>query len=520
MSIYKKVILIAGAILSIAIGINTIISTSFFNREYSKVMENRAIVISQSLKSQLDRLFSLGIPLNELVGFEEQCKEVVNEYKDVKSAMVVDSKGKILFHNDPAKQNKTMSDRSALDYIRGSKNKPVVIRDYQEKDYNVAIPVYDRNDQRVGVIMIEFSLEPIIQKTRALVGYLFFVTFISLIIAISLLFWCINIWINRPLTKLLLAIQEIGKKGANFKGQVEIYSQDELGRLAASFNQMIENLKKITVSRDELFDEIRVRKQAEEELEETYNKLKSAQFQLVQSAKMASVGTLAGGVAHEINNPLTGVLNNVQLIKIVAAQKQDFKMADFLELLNVIEESAQRCTKITRSLLSFSRAPKGFLKGISINEIAEKVLDLIEHELGLQNIVIQRQLQPDLPFIHGEPQLIQQVVFDIIINAKWAIQKRSVQVDGIIAIKTEYHPGENKVCLFISDNGIGIPKDNLEKIFEPFFTTKEIGEGTGLGLSMVYNIIKEHQGYIKVESELGVGTEFKIYLPVTMPGSI
>ncbi len=264
----------------------------------------------------------------------------------------------------------------------------------------------------------------------------------------------------------------------------------------------------------ESFVEITERKRAEEALKSAYEQLKATQLQLVQSSKMATVGLLAGGVAHEINNPLTGVLNNVQLIKMEAADKKDFSLEDFKQLLDIIEESALRCVKITRSLLEFSHVSKGMFEPLYLNEMVEKSTILIAHEFKLQNITIQKDLQPDLPLILGDFQLLQQVVFDFISNSKWAIEKKSDRVSGTITIKTQYETGKNEVCLFISDSGIGIPKENLEKIFEPFFSTKEVGQGTGLGLSIIYGIVSAHRGKITVESEVGVGTTFKVNLPV------
>jgi signal transduction histidine kinase/methyl-accepting chemotaxis protein len=263
-----------------------------------------------------------------------------------------------------------------------------------------------------------------------------------------------------------------------------------------------------------VYNDITARKLAEEQLQIAFEQLKAAQAQLVQSAKMASVGTLAGGVAHEINNPLTGVLNNVQLIKMVAEQKKEFSIDDFKELLNLIEESALRCTKITRSLLSFSHAPKGVLQDCLLNEMIEKVIVLVEHELILQNISLHIDLDPNLIQTKGDSQLLQQVIFDIITNAKWAIQKKAGKEGGTITIKTKNHPETKSLFLSISDTGLGIPKENLERIFEPFFTTKPVGEGTGLGLSIVYRIIKQHNGTIIAESEEGNGATFKIELPV------
>lgn len=264
-----------------------------------------------------------------------------------------------------------------------------------------------------------------------------------------------------------------------------------------------------------VYDDITLRKKAEEELKEAYQKLKDAQMQLIQTEKMAAVGQLASGVAHEINNPLTGVLNNVQLIKMEAeAKKGKFDFKEFKEMMDIVEESALRCRKITQSLLAFSRSPKGEFNPVDINELVVQVITLVEHEMNLGNIAIKKELQPGLPHIPGDIQLLQQVVFNFISNAKWAIENKSPQAGGKISIKTAYAKQENMVCILVSDTGIGIPEEHLSRIFEPFFTTKPVGEGTGLGLSVAYSIIKEHQGNIQVESTVNQGTTFKICFPL------
>jgi signal transduction histidine kinase len=267
------------------------------------------------------------------------------------------------------------------------------------------------------------------------------------------------------------------------------------------------------MQKDNLVKENTERKRAEEKLKNAYDQLKQTQAQLVQSAKMASIGQLAGGVAHEINNPLTGVLNNVQLIRIIQEQKKDFDAAEFNELLRVIEESALRCKRITQSLLDFSRASKGLLEPVSLNEVVEKVLAIIEYEMKLQSISVHKELKPDLPLVLGNSQLLQQVVFDIISNARWAIEKKAQKTEGVISVRTGFAAEDKQVYISISDNGIGIPRDNLDRIFEPFFTTKAIGEGTGLGLSIAYSIVREHKGIIDVNSEEDKGANFKISLP-------
>lgn len=194
--------------------------------------------------------------------------------------------------------------------------------------------------------------------------------------------------------------------------------------------------------------------------------------------------------------------------------KGELSAAEFKELLGVIEESALRCKKITQSLLDFSYASKGVLQSVSLNELIEKIIELIAYEMKKYNINIQKEFAPDLPKISGDPQLLQQVIFDIVSNARWAIQEKSSKGGGAITIKTEYNPENKQVCISISDNGIGIPPENLQRIFEPFFTTKRVGEGTGLGLSIAYSIIKEHKGSIEVESKINEGSTFRVNLPL------
>lgn len=256
---------------------------------------------------------------------------------------------------------------------------------------------------------------------------------------------------------------------------------------------------------------IRLHKKVDEknrELEDSRNKM-------FQSGKLAAMGQLASSVAHEINNPLTGVLNNVQLIKMEMEMGADFKAKDFKEQLDVVEESAARCVKIARSLLDFSRASKGAFQPFSLNEALDKAVTLIGHELKLRDILVRKELGEGLPSIQGDTQLIQQVIFDIINNARYAIEKKPKKEEGLICLKTSYDSAKDSVLLSISDNGTGISQENLEKLFTPFFTTKPSGEGTGLGLSFIQDIVKRHNGTVLVESELGKGTTFHISFPIS-----
>lgn len=241
--------------------------------------------------------------------------------------------------------------------------------------------------------------------------------------------------------------------------------------------------------------------------------LEETKAQMYQSGKMAAVGQLASSVVHEINNPLTGVLNNAQLLKMILAEKNDFRPEEVRQILDVIEDSALRCVRMTRSLLDFSRAASSKFQPVSLNEAVDKVIAIVDSEMRPHNILIEKHLQPGLPQVQADTQLIQQVIFDMINNARYAIEKKHQKEGGLISIKTRYDQTKDVIELSISDNGIGIPKENMDKLFTPFFTTKPIGEGTGLGLSIIYDIITKHRGTIEVESEPGEGTTFKVSLP-------
>ena len=243
-----------------------------------------------------------------------------------------------------------------------------------------------------------------------------------------------------------------------------------------------------------------------------------AKNQLYQSGKMAAVGQLSGSIAHEINNPLTGVLNNIQLLKMMLADGKGFNPEAIKPILDTAEESASRCANISRSLLDFSHMADGKFHPLCLNEAIEKVTTIIGNEMKQYNIFIEKRLHPGRPVVRGEIQLLQQVIFDLINNAKYAIQRNPKAKVGMITIKTDFDPEKKKAYLYISDNGIGISKENMEKLFTPFFTTKPAGEGTGLGLSIIHSIITRHNASISVESKAGRGTTFKITLPCLPAG--
>ena len=236
--------------------------------------------------------------------------------------------------------------------------------------------------------------------------------------------------------------------------------------------------------------------------------LKLTQKHLAKSEKMASLGQLAAGVAHEINNPLTGVLFYASLL----LERSDLD-DDAKQDLNYIIEDANRCKNIVKSLLVYSRSTDSNKRIVQINEIVDQSLKLIRDQKKFRNIQIRRYLSQEMMLINADTSKLNQVIINLVINAADAMKG-----SGRITLHSYKDKPHKKIFLEVKDTGEGIPRENLSKIFDPFFTTKEVGKSTGLGLSIVYGIIEEHGGRISVKETGAKGTTFILEFPLYQPG--
>ena len=229
------------------------------------------------------------------------------------------------------------------------------------------------------------------------------------------------------------------------------------------------------------------------------------QQEIVQQEKMAAIGMLAGGVAHEINNPLGGIVAFTQLILRNVKKEDDQLKSDLKE----IEGAAMRCKRIVADLLEFSRVSKERKKLMChLKDVFEKVIPFVHAEMKNLNIHFELHAEENLPAIAAESDRLQQVFLNLLTNACHAMPK-----GGSLTVDMRTSSSKNDVVVSVIDTGEGIAAEHLSKIFDPFFTTKDPGKGTGLGLSICYRIIREHGGSIDVESELGKGTTFRMTLP-------
>ncbi len=247
------------------------------------------------------------------------------------------------------------------------------------------------------------------------------------------------------------------------------------------------------------------------DIKAAYQDLKEAHEQVVWTEKLASLGKLAATIAHEINNPLAGVLNYIRLLIKMHARNRfsPEKLEDISRYLTIMESETARCGEIVKDLLAFARRTKITIDSNSIADIINKTLTLISHDLEMKEIKLQKSIEPNLPKVECDFKQIQQVLLNLMYNASEAmINGGTLTVRANRAVGSEAH-----LEVIISDTGYGIAKENMGNIFEPFFTTKEEEKGVGLGLSVAYGIIAKHNGSISVESEVGKGSTFKVRLP-------
>jgi len=344
----------------------------------------------------------------------------------------------------------------------------------------------------------------------------------------------IGLWLSRnisvPVVKLRNAARRVGE--GDLTQAIETYSNDEVGELSKAFNQMVKNILKMREELKSSNENLSVTNQA---LNNTLNDLRATQAQLIQSEKMASLGELTAGIAHEIQNPLNFVNNfsevNIELIDemkhelATGNEKQAISLADDIkENEQKILHHGKRADVIVKGMLQHSRTSTGKKEPADINTLIDAYMHLAYHGIRAKdktsNVILQTDFDTSIGKIDVVTQDIGRVLLNLFNNAFYAVSEKQKDASNITGnsyepkIYTSTRKIKDKIEIHIKDNGNGIPRKILAKIFQPFFTTKPSGQGTGLGLSLSYDIIKAHSGEIKVETKEGEGSEFIIQLPV------
>jgi len=392
----------------------------------------------------------------------------------------------------------------------------------EEKWLEVIVPLHF-GTKVIGAIRLVSSLEEVqrfLTKKRDRAIILTFFSMFVILITLTVLFGKL---VGNPIRKLVEAMSRAEQ--GDLETEAHIQSKDELGKLGQNFNRMLKTIRETHEQNIQLlrqvsqFNEELTRKieAATSELAKRNDELRllnealfESQRQLGQSEKLAAVGQVTATMAHQIGTPLNSISGYIQLIRqdgnLLPKDQDRFK---------IIESQLDRLADSVKNLLSFTRQPKPQLKSLEVNEVLEELIHLSEPWFLARNVKIATHLSPNLPPVFGDPTHLQTLFLNLITNAVDAMPK-----GGALMIKTRQVPSPlsstdgKSLEISIADTGIGITEESKKRIFEPFFTTKKMGEGTGLGLSICEKIIKEHFGRIELESEVGKGSTFFIFLPV------
>jgi len=361
---------------------------------------------------------------------------------------------------------------------------------------NASCHVHGAGQRVLGVVDADLSLATVdaqLAQHQAALGW-----FLAGAIVFGCLAGAAFIWVvvYRPVKELIQGTRRVA--GGDLHYRLPVRSEDELGDLARSFNKMTAELAAVQAEIEE-----RVRRKTAE-LERVYKTL-------LASEKMASLGKLAATVAHEINNPLFGILTYSRLVLRELLRHDIPNRKELAEQLQTIERESKRCGDLVKNLLAFSRQAPSQREPSDLNTIVHRAVLLVKHKLDIQNIELREDLAPDLPPAECDANQIQQVVLVLLVNASEAMPK-----GGVLEVVTHFDHAAGQSTICVTDTGNGIRQDVLPRIFDPFFTTKEDQNRTGLGLAVARSIVEQHAGEIAVRSTPGKGTEFTVTLPAAV----
>ncbi len=363
--------------------------------------------------------------------------------------------------------------------------KPWIGRAYVVNDWYITAyePIRNIQYKTIGILYVGILEQKYLDiKSQTILAF-FSIALVGIVIStfISIL---ISQKITTPIKQLVNASREIAQ--GNLNPNVEVTSHDELGELAIAFNTMSTRL----IEREEKLKEF-------------------TKSKIMESEKLAIVGQLAANVAHELNNPLVGIITYSHLLL-----EETPASDNATEFLNKIVIQANRCKDIVRGLLDFARQRKPDKTLFNINNLLRQCVSLLENQAIFHNIKVLLDLD-EVPMVILDPSQVERVFMNIILNAAEAMDGK-----GDLNISSKFDSIEGMVEVQVSDTGPGISEENLEQIFDPFFTTKDVGHGVGLGLAISYGIIREHNGTTTVRSKLGEGTTFTVRLPVSIHGNM
>ncbi len=489
-----------------------------------KWLEKATLASAERVSDVIKHSASYYMLRNQRDGLYHTITEMANEPGMVR-IRIFNQEGRISFSSDTREINTLVNKRAEACYGCHSRSQPLArlsrpdrFRTYRLADgervlgiinpiensptcANASCHAHPANVKVLGVLDTNLSLAAaeanVAESTRRMILYT--------ILAIAVISSLSAIFVWRVLYGPLQALKEGTHRLASGElgYQLDIHSRDEVADLASSFNTMSQQLQEARKEITEWGQTL------EERVDQKTRELNRAHEQMVRVEKMASIGKLAAIVAHEINNPLAGILTYAKLLKKQFVRENGEANEETLKSLDLIASETRRCGDIVKNLLTFVRATSLSCEPADLNVVIDRCVRLVQHQLDLAGIQLHLNLAGDLPRVRCDPSQIEQVILSLVMNAIEAMPK-----GGNLGLMSRQIPELQEVQIEVRDDGMGIPPGLLPNVFEPFFTTKERDHGLGLGLAISRIIVERHQGRIEVGSEPGRGTRFTVTLPL------
>jgi len=481
-SLKSKIILAVSAILAVIIGTGTWINIGYQRSQMEAALEDNVLIIASTIEKSLDNAMLDG-KSKEV----QHILEAVGTYHYIQELKIFSPSGVILKASKRGLIGRKVDATTQKWYLEGKFKQPIKRRD--DGFFSVLFPI--ENTERCirchgskaklnGILSVDVSMAQTQEKVGELSKTLILWAFgITATLALSLGLFLTR-FVTDPIQD-LIATMERAERG--LEARVQVKSTDDIGRLGEAFNSLLSKLE-------------RARRRVERY---HYEQMKRAD-------RLASIGEMAAGIAHEIKNPLAGIAGVIQVLKKDLPPGEP-KRAVLDEVLSQVE----RMDKAVRNLLSFSRPPEPKMTLVDVNELIAKLIDFLSPQFAKHGIAAERKLSAGLPWLVLDPDLLQQALLNIAMNAI-----RAMPEGGSFTVETRMAPpggeGPGVIQITFSDTGEGISSENLGRIFSPFFTTRQ--QGTGLGLAITRRIVEQHNGEISVMSTPGRGTSFTISIPV------
>jgi two-component system NtrC family sensor kinase len=489
-------------------------------------LEAAALISAERVSDVIKRSTTYSMLRNDREGLYHIMQTMADEPGMVR-VRIFDQEGRIRYSTDPSELTRSVDKSAEACYGCHAQSQPLTrlnrpdrFRIYRnghnERVLGIITPIENRPDcsnaachahpasqQILGVLDTNISLAradaQLAEGSRRMLAYTVFA-----MLAVSFLSW-LFVWqvVGKPVKALKAGTEHLAEGALGY--QIEVDSKDEVGELAHSFNQMSLQLR---AANEEIVAWART---LEDRVDQKTLELKRAHEHVLHVEKMASIGKMAAVVAHEINNPLSGILTYAKLLKkwLDRGEFTAEKRTEVLQCLDLIAGESRRCGELVKNLLTFSRTSPMNLAPTDVNAVIQRCVRLVQHQMELAGIELHLDLAADLPPLLADGSQLEQVVLALCMNAIDAMPR-----GGNLWLQTRLRP-DQQIEIQVKDDGAGIAPEVLPQLFEPFFTTKETGKGVGLGLAICRSIVERHSGRIEVQSELERGTTFTVSLPLS-----